>query len=416
MNFPHLAVQVDGAAVIAQRIVGETGNIISFRAERVREERTGVHGRLAITVDDTLISWSNFNCERDEERVRLANSAYKQFAPLLKQAHPLNYLKHDLDEFCARIWATSLSIYSPEMLEGTLEPRQPELLLDPFVISGGGTIMFAPPGRGKSWLGLLMAVSVDAGVDALFKVKQTNVLVIQIERSRGSQQNRLGDINAALGLDRCRALAFLNARGRSLADVFASAEHYIKDNGTGFVVLDSISRSGFGDLTENRPVNAIIDALNRLCPTWVATAHTPRSDENHVYGSIHFEAGADIVVQLTSQTGADTLGIGLQIVKANDVPLRPMSVYGLRFNECGLTGSWKASPRDFPELSARTKIPPLELAREYLLLVGKADAETIGREIGMARSEVSRMLSNASGFSREKDGRKVLFYVRDDAS
>ena len=34
---------------------------------------------------------------------------------------------------------------------------------------------------------------------------------------------------------------------------------------------------------------------------------------------------------------------------------------------------------------------------------------------GMARSEVSRMLSTASGFGREKDGRKVLFYVQDDA-
>jgi hypothetical protein len=39
-----------------------------------------------------------------------------------------------------------------------------------------------------------------------------------------------------------------------------------------------------------------------------------------MYGSVHFEAGADVIVQLLSEQLEDgTLGIGLQVTKNNDV-------------------------------------------------------------------------------------------------
>lgn len=402
--------------VIGQLVLEGIPGTIGFRAERVREERTGVHARVSILVNDVPLATDHFNVERDAERLRLCNSAHKHFDPILAKALPPNHLKFTFDRFCGGIWEVSLGVYAPEMLTGAVERQAPEMVIDPYVISGGGTILFAPPGRGKSFIALLMAVSVDADVGMLFSVRDGPVLVIQIERSRASQQRRLGDINAALGLDRERPMAFLNARGQSLATVITSADRHVKERGTQLVVLDSISRSGFGDLNENRPANQIVDALNRLAPSWLAIAHTPRSDDSHVFGSMHFEAGADIMMQLVSQAADNRLGIGLEVMQANDIRPAPLALYGLSFDEKGLTGAWKASQQEFPELAARKKVRPLEAVREYLLEVGKADAQTIGEAVGMPRAEVSRMLNSAPGIGSEWDARRKMFFVLQEPS
>ena len=38
------------------------------------------------------------------------------------------------------------------------------------------------------------------------------------------------------------------------------------------------------------------NSTNSLCESWVAIAHTPRADASHVFGSVMFEAAADVVV------------------------------------------------------------------------------------------------------------------------
>ncbi len=105
------------------------------------------------------------------------------------------------------------------------------------------------------------------------------------------------------------------------------------------VILDSISRAGVGDLNENQPVNRAIDMLNRLAPTWLAIAHTPRADETHVYGSVHFEAGEDLGVGLIAQTSMDGLltGVGLRVDKANDLPKNiPLGIHAMEWDERGV--------------------------------------------------------------------------------
>ena len=59
---------------------------------------------------------------------------------------------------------------------------------------------------------------------------------------------RLARVNEALGLDRARELAFLNARGQRLSDVIAGIAAYGERTDGAVVILDSISRAGMGDL------------------------------------------------------------------------------------------------------------------------------------------------------------------------
>ena len=167
---------------------------------------------------------------------------------------------------------------------------------------------------------------LSANVDKVWPVSRAKVLFINLERSALSIQRRLGLVNTALGLDADRKLLTLNARGKSLVDIKDVVAATVAKYDVGLIILDSISRAGQGSLIEDRPVNAIVDTLNNLAPSWLALAHTPRSNESHVFGSVHFEAGADVVVKLLSERTEDTLGIGLEIVKENDIGRTPKQI------------------------------------------------------------------------------------------
>src|SRR5215471_4752019 len=286
----------EGEALLKRRHLPELHVTLRFRASQIRMERTGVHARIEVLAAETVLAWSNFNVERDEDRVRLANSAYSHLLPTgngSKQqdlvVYPRTHLKNDIDQFCIGLWDARQDDLLPRAVAGSLERQEPRYLLRPYVLEGGGTIIFAPPGRGKSYILMLMGVALDAGLEQFWPVRASRVLLINLERSLPSVADRLGNINEVLGLERGRRIFVQHARGRSLSDVALAAERFIATEGIECVLVDSVSRAGLGDLNNNTAVNQIIDTLNHLCPSWVALAHTPRSDESHLYGGIHFE-------------------------------------------------------------------------------------------------------------------------------
>lgn len=278
-------------------------NGIGFIASDIRQERTGVHAKVEIYGNDTALSWGICNTDKHEDRTRLANASYAQMDKTLTDNYSKEQLRSDLDKFCLGLWDKYLSHFMPELMSGDETENLLRFLLKPYILEGGGTILFAPSGRGKSYTALLWAVSIDAGISTLWPTTRAKVLFINLERSGKSLKRRLAAANRILGLEPTRPLLTLNARGKALYNVLPICKRAIKEHDVKLVILDSISRAGYGDLTENRPVNAIIDALSGLCESWWALAHTPRANEDHVYGGIHFEAGADIVVQLMSQQG-----------------------------------------------------------------------------------------------------------------
>lgn len=397
-----------------------TGNALRFAARDVRKERTGVHANISISLNWVNLAWSNFNIERDEERVRLANSAYKHLDPkanaLDLQEFPMQPFKHALDLFCLGLWDHIVGADIGEDMEGSEEIGPPKLLLGNYVMDGGGTIMYAAPGRGKSYTAMAMAVSLTWGRENVWSLTDARrVLYINLERSRDSMRWRLARVNKALGLPAETPLPFLNARGKSLNDVYEAAARSVEVHSCQVVVLDSISRAGVGDLNENQPVNRAIDMLNRLTPTWLAIAHTPRADETHVYGSVHFEAGEDIGVGLIAQTSASgsRTGIGLRVDKANDLPRNlPIAVHAMEWDEFGLTGIRKSSAREFPELASGDRQDFIEQVKEYLLMVGSATASDIGKELNKDRSTVSRQLTASDLFVKMPKGKEILFAVR----
>ena len=76
------------------------------------------------------------------------------------------------------------------------EPSMPNFDLAPYIVKGGGTILFGPPERMKTMTAMTMAICIDAGLSYPFaSVSQSPVLYVNLERPAESMQRRLGCLN-----------------------------------------------------------------------------------------------------------------------------------------------------------------------------------------------------------------------------
>jgi len=398
-------------------VVSAKNGRLQLRAEHIRQSRTGPHASITVAIDGLDLADNLFNVLRGDERNKLAKRAWVRFPPDEKQDMSLALLESALDRFCKRVWPEFIRCDGIIHAGADDEPPLPTFALKPYVMNGGGTILFAPPGAGKSNDGLLKAVSIDAGCDKFWPVEERPVLFINLERSRESIDRRIWRINRVLGLPSHRRLRVLQARGKSLSSVQEQAQAAIKADGYEVVFLDSISRSGMGDLNANETSNAIIDSLNALTPTWFAIGHPPRGDASHLYGSQMFDAGEDIGIKLTSVAGTDTstLGIALTVVKANDMAFPAMQVWAFEFDDGGLTGVRSSTTREFPALASSKPADVASQVVDLLQDAGPMSATDIAGELGGNRSNISRMLTTDPRFIRvKKEGHSVLYGVKHD--
>lgn len=325
-------------------------------------------------------------------------------------------LQQDLGKFCAGLWDFQLASFVPEMMVGDETQEPPKFYLYPYIIVGGGSILFSPPGRGKSNSALVWAVSIDAGISTLWKVTKTAVLYINLERSGQSLRRRLANVNIILGLPASRPLLTFNARGKSLSAIAPAIRKAVRQYGVKLIILDSISRAGYGKLTEDSPVNTIIDSLSGLCETWLALGHTPRASEEHVLGSIMFDAGADIIIQLRSQVSENKLGIGYEITKSNDLPQFGQKVFAFEFEDWKLKSVRPAKPFEFPDIEAKAKTNMLDEIKDFILTkeTASATATEIETQTGYSRPTISKLLNQSPDFvKRQKEGRNQYYGVRE---
>lgn len=386
--------------------------LLTFTAERISEERTGIHARVAICGQHESLSWSYLNIERREDRSSLAGAAHQ----VLKTdvTYGKDDLRRDLDSFCAGLWEFNLSRFGGVDMVGDETPLPLSYYLKPYILEGGGTILFAPPGRGKSYMALLWAVSIDAGCNLFWDTQPHKVYFINLERSGESLRRRLSMVNKALGLPATRPLFTLNAKGKNLSEVLPVCRRDIAKKHVEIVFLDSISRAGLGDLNENQSGNKIIDALSAISPTWVALGHTSRASEEHMYGSIMQDAGADICVQLASQIKADegTLGIGLQITKQNDTGYHGQKIYALQFGDDILNTIRLAKTFEFPEIEGKNMPDMLTTVIEWISNreSGDATATEVENELGFNRINVCRMFTQSGRFSQTRKVKQSVYY------
>ena len=164
-----------------------------------------------------------------------------------------------------------------------------------------------------------------------------------------------------------------------------------------FVVIDSISRAVSGSLVEDKTAIDIINRLNSLGISWLGLAHTPRNDDSHVYGSIHFEAGADLVVKLNSQKKENLLGVTFETVKENDIGKNTIQLIACEFEEEGLYGIGHAKNGELPGIE-NGGLSLLDRLVDHIRANGSSTAVEVSRNLQANRSSVSKLFNDQSRF------------------
>ena len=374
---------------------------LRLEATNIRRERTGIHARVCVYSGGN-ITYDQFNLDRREDRLRLTKDAWGKEGDLVKVAVPLLDLGRAVDIFCAAIFRDwEASQYTGEYVTGMKRAPGNRFLLRPYCLRDGGTIFFAPGGSGKSWLFVLMALSIQHGLK-LFPVNQTDIYLVNLERSADSLKHRVAVAKDVLGLSADAGLYMLNARGQSLSHLTPSIRHGLSKLRNPHLMVDSLSRSGAGSMVADDTSNAIIDTLSQLSPGWSVIGHTPRpapgQQADHVYGSVMFENGEDIGVQLASERRGNTLGISLTVRKVNDGPFPPVAYYMLSFSEpdengeSDLNGFRTSSAREFPELASLGTKNVAERLKDYAEAEGRINPSGAAKDLDANRGYINSLL------------------------
>lgn len=372
---------------------------VRLSAKEIRLERTGVHAFIAVAINGRFVNYETFNIGKERDgrgtfvRSTLAKVSEDRSAVvrhLLEKVTPLSYM---VDAFCLGLYSFYQERYEPKILQVEKKPGPPFFYLPPYVMRGAGTVIFGPPGAGKSAILQLMAASIDHGANAIWPVQQGRVLFINLERSWESLERRWPRVFESLGMPIDTPVLVLQARGKRLSEVMPRARRFVSDFAIDVVILDSLSRAGyFGSLKDDDTANTIIDALNALCSTWVAIGHTPRQEDGHVFGSQMFDAGVDIAIKLASQKTDTGLGVMLEVTKANDMKFPRPTFYKLDFDDDGLRSARSAAASELPLLNAG-KTDVLGDIIGILRDNGKMTAPQIADALGYSRAWVSRLVN-----------------------
>ena len=415
----------------ARKLAG--GVVLVLRAQDERRTATGPHAKITVGLANdegskqgvTILS-DVFNTDKEDYRHNFVNILYgtprrkAKFKLDFMEAFPRDEFEADFDDFCEQYHSHLVGDMRGGWVAGDTDKSSPQFYVDGLVLKDGGTIMYAQPKSAKSYTCMLLAVSINAGIQDLWAVERARPLYINLERGEQSMRRRLGLVNRVLGLPAPTPLLMLNKRGRTLADVYDAAAAMVEQEQVDIVFLDSLTRGGFGDLNGNEEANRAMDYLNRLCPAWVAIAHTPRSDDSHIFGSQMFDAAMDIGVAMRKQRKPDgTLGVGFHVKDTNDTGVPPLRILAYEFDQYGLSGVREADPMEFPEVEdpegGAGHRNNAERVYAQFVAFGKSSATVVAHDLAMnagtVSAEIKKLVSAGKLIELGKEDRKILYGV-----
>ena len=404
--------QMNGA-IYARQMFEETGDILKFSAQDLQPT---VNGKTTITIvhesaDGQAYNLAShrYNVHDMTMRVRLANGAYKSIHNGLRDTFSDRNLQSWLFDFTSGLHDYDSQTITSELVSGDPSWR-PKFLAFPHILEGGMSIMAARGGSTKSYTGIAAAVSVDAGVDKLWPIEVVApALYINMERSPQSIAGRIGWVNEALELEGDRPLEVFHTKGKTLIQVEQTLRRIVAEKGIQFAVLDSLSRTGLGDLNDNEPSNRIMDMMSALFDSSLILAHSPKDRPGQIFGSDMFRNAGDIAIGLEANRIGDEpiTWTSFEIEKANDLGVKRKSWLAFEFEEddspdprikiSRLVDIRIPTALELPDFNEEQHLSKYERIMRYLADNGTSSAPKISENLDMPQGTVRRELNDNKG-------------------
>jgi len=401
--------------IVGRRLLA-TLDRVRINIDECSRRPTGIHGRIVWYLNEQHRGFDNLNLEKSAERSRFAREVFRTLDETVTSQYGQNAIIHDIGILCQAIinWESDhlkVEFVSPE------EYAQPlSFPIYPFLLDQGGAILFAPPGSGKSYCALIMAMCIANGLGSPFNASKRPVIYCNLERPRNTFLMRDHAVRKALHLPGSSNVAYLHARGLGLKAICRKLEKETANDPETVIIIDSISRTGIGTLLDDSTANIFTDSMNALGRSWLGLGHTPRNDSQHVFGSVHFTAGADVETRLVAKEHDNITNLLLETVKANDSRRNFKHAISLEFGteQEGLIAIKEIDFND-PELIMESTDVSLKVAQTIEFLGGKASPSEIAEHLAMQPNNVTRTLRNPKQFVfLSKDGRNHYYGNKDN--
>lgn len=182
-------------------------------------------------------------------------------------------------------------------------PKPLEWLVERLFPEGGIGIIGGDGGVGKSWLGLLLGVSVSSGSKFLgeFGVKQGKVLIIDEENALTLTYQRLQKLSKGLKLEAADLpLSFLNNEAIRLDsdDSYNALKSILQKEKPSLIIVDSLVRVHGADENSAKEMERVFRRAKELTTLYNSTIiflhHTRKLSQNYNYASQMLRGSSDI--------------------------------------------------------------------------------------------------------------------------
>jgi hypothetical protein len=365
--------------VAERRIPLMGGNTLRLIADNVRRERTGVHARVTLKLDDLLLGYDTFNLGRSEERLRLAKAATSQLPDGYQNVANADYVRARLDAFAMGVSDAALGTMRDVQMIGTQRmDRHEQYLVHPLLLARQVNIIYGPGGTSKTTLGLMLALQ--AGVNTLWLDYELSQDEVEDLLCRMKQGMNVSD--AMVGYIRCE---------RALADDINEIQRVVHDRGIELIVIDSMGVALGQDPNDAGQVLRFFHAVRNIRATVLIIDHTGKDRQKGMIGSSYkYNCGRNIWETISAGSGIGSVTVGIHHRKINSGALQSPIGYQFSYTADSVTPE-SVAPRSIPEiLSEMSLTDQIEAELDDGPLSSKELSDRLGARLNNVAVTLSR--------------------------
>jgi hypothetical protein len=275
--------------------------------------------------------------------------------------------------------------------------------LFPYIQERQASLLFGEGDTGKSWLAIMMAVSVSTGMPMLnMRPERGNVLYLDYETDEDTLWERVNMICAGLGKPIPDGFYYRQMHQLLSAD-FQHINQLVVDNGISLVIVDSAAPA-VGEPEASQPTTEYFRVLHSLRVSTLTVAHVAKGGkENEPFGSIFWRnlPRANFRVTASHEPGADEFVVGIRHTKSNNGRRMKDLAYRLDFQEGSLTFA-ETEVMDVPDLADNQ---PLYQKIAVLVKRGAMGTDDLAGELGVRAVVVASTLARHTERFQPVDGK-----------